>query len=184
MAVMKKLAIALTSTMLMGSVALANAAPAAAVTPATSAEPNLTVGVIDLAAVLQQSSQAKAAGEQLKSQFQPRQKKIIAAQQQLQNDQDKLKRDGSVMSAADAQALQDKIAAEGRDLQQMQEDYMQDLRAAQSQAMQKVLSQIDQIVQKIAAQGHYDLIMQKNSVAFSSPRVDITNQVIQEMKNS
>jgi outer membrane protein len=184
MAVMKKLAIMLTSTMLMGSVALANAAPAAAVTPTAAAEPNLTIGVIDLAAVLQQSSQAKAAGEQLKSQFQPRQKKIMAAQQQLQGDQDKLKRDGSVMSAADAQALQTKINAEGRDLQQMQEDYMQDLRAAQSQAMQKVLGQIDQIVQKIAAQGHYDLIVQKNSVAFSSPRVDITNQVIQEMKNS
>lgn len=184
MAVMKKLAIALSTTMLMGSIAVAHAAPATTdVTPAATAEPGLTVGVIDLAAVLQQSSQAKAAGEQLKGEFKPRQQKVLDAQKQLAQDQGKLKRDGSVMSAADAQALQSKINSEGRDLQQMQDDYMQDLRAAQTQAMQKVLSQVDKIVQKIAAQGHYDLILQKNSVAFNSQRIDITTQVIQEMKN-
>jgi outer membrane protein len=182
MAVMKKVALSLTPFILMGSVAVAQASPAASVTPAATAEPNLTVGVIDLAAVLQQSSAAKAAGEQLKKEFKPRQEKIIASQQQLQQDQDKFKRDGTVMSQADAQALQDKITREQRELQQDQENYMQDLRSAQSQAMQKVLQQIDGVVQKIATAGHYDLILQKNSVAYNSQRIDITNQVIQELK--
>ncbi len=177
MAVMKKLAIALSTTVLMGALTIARAE-----TPATAPVATVAVGVIDLTQVLQHSTQAKAAGDQLKKQFKPRQQKILDAQKVLQEDQDKLKRDASVISAADAQALQTKISAEGRDLQQMQDNYMQDLRAAQSQAMQQVLSQIDKIVQKIATQNHYDLVLQKNSVAYSSPRVDVTQQVIDAMK--
>ena len=183
MTVMKKLVIALSATILMGTLSIAQAADTTAATTAPAASSSLTVGVIDLAVVLQHSSQAKAAGDKLKSQFKPRQQKILDAQKQLQTDQDKLKRDSSVISAGDAQALQSKIASEGRDLQEMQDNYMQDLRAAQSQAMQQVLAQIDKVVQKIASQGHYDLILQKNSVAYSSPRIDVTQQVIDAMKD-
>lgn len=177
MAVMKKLAIALSTTVLMGALTIAQAE-----TPPPAPVATVAVGVIDLTQVLQHSAQAKAAGDQLKKQFKPRQQKILDAQKVLQEDQDKLKRDASVISSSDAQALQTKISAEGRDLQQMQDNYMQDLRAAQSQAMQQVLSQIDKIVQKIATQNHYDLVLQKNSVAYSSPRVDVTQQVIDAMK--
>ncbi|MBY0544606.1 MAG: OmpH family outer membrane protein [Gammaproteobacteria bacterium] len=183
MTVMKKLALALSTTLLIGTLATAQADPATTTAAAATSASNLTVGVIDLTVVLQHSTQAKAAGDTLKKQFKPRQQKILDAQKQLQDDQDKLKRDSSVMSASDAQALQTKISSEGRDLQQMQDDYMQDLRAAQQQAMQQVLAKIQTIVQKIATQGHYDLILQKNTVAYSSPRIDITQQVIDAMES-
>ncbi|NNM58208.1 MAG: OmpH family outer membrane protein [Legionellales bacterium] len=179
MAIMKKLVVALSATMLMGALTVAHAES----TPTAAANSGITVGVIDLSVVLQHSTEAKAAGEQLKKQFKPRQQKILDAQKVLQQDQDKLKRDSSVISVSDAQALQSKISSEGRDLQQMQDNYMQDLRAAQQQAMQQVLSHVDKIVQQIATKGHYDLILQKNSVAYSSPRIDITQQVIDAIKD-
>lgn len=183
MAVMKKLAIALGTTFLLGSVAIAQAAPSTVTTTPAVANASLNIGVIDLAAVLQQSSDAKAAGEQLKKQFQPRQQKIVDEQNQLQKDQDQLRRNGSVMSSSDLQTLQTKIGTESRDLQQMQQNYMQDLRTAQSQAMQKVLAQVDSIVQNVAKKNNFDLIIQKNAVAYSSSRVDVTDQVIAAMKD-
>jgi len=183
MAVMKKLAIALGTTLLVGSVAIAQAAPSTTSTQPAATNASLNIGVIDLAAVLQQSSDAKAAGDQLKKEFQPRQQKIVEGQNQLQKDQDQLRRNGSVMSSGDLQALQTKISTEGRDLQQLQQNYMQDLRTAQSQAMQKVLAQVDQVVQKVAKQNNYDLIVQKNAVAYSDSKVDVTNQVIDAMKD-
>jgi outer membrane protein len=194
MTMMKKLILGVVPVVLIGAVVTAKAGflssdtstktTTTTTTPTTSAgnETHLMIGVLDLATVLQSSSQAKAAGEQLKKEFKPRQDSIVAAQQQLQKDQDKYKRDGTVMSQSEAMTLQDKITREQRDLQQKQENYMQDLRTAQSAAMQKVLAQVERVVQKIAKDGKYDLILQKNSVAFNSDRVDITPQVIQQMK--
>lgn len=189
MSMMKKVVLVTTGALLVLGAVIANAGflsssdSAKAAAPAVVASAGgLNIGVIDLSAVLQDSSQAKAAGESLKKEFKPRQDSIIAAQQQLQKDQDKYKRDATVMSQSEALALQDKITREQRDLQQKQENYMQDLRSAQSAAMQKVLAQVDKVVAKIAKDGNYDLILQKNSVAFNSPRVDITSQVIQQLK--
>jgi outer membrane protein len=162
-----------------------DAAPVATVLPApvvTTPSSGLNVGVIDVGQVLKNSPQMKAAADNLRKNFKPREEKIMAAQKNLQADQDKLKRNTAVMSQTDIQALQAKITDERRDVQRMQEDYVQDLQAAQQEVMQGVLQQLDKIVQNIAAKGHYDLILQRNSVAFASQRVDITPQVIQSLK--
>lgn len=179
---MKKIAIAAVATagLLLGTATFAaskadsNAAPAA-----TSS--NLVIGVIDLSDVLKNSPQMKAAASKLKKEFKPRQEKIKNEQKKLAENQEKLKRNSSVMSQSDLQGLQTKVADERRDLQRMQEDYMQDLQTAQQQAMQSVLKKIDGIVQDIATKGHYDLILQRNTIAFASPRVDITSQVTKQL---
>ena len=176
MATMKKLSTFIASIFLASGVAYAADTSA----PAPS---NITIGVINIDQILSQTPQAKSAAEQLKKTFQPRQQKIVATQKALQDDEAKLKRDGTVMSSSDMQALQSKISMENRDLQQMQDDYVQDIRTAQSQAMQKVLTQVGEVVQKIAKQGNYDVIIQKNAVPFNSARVDITPEVIKEMES-
>lgn len=189
---MKRIATTLASLTLISAVpavwaantpATTPAAPATAAAPAPGSEANLRIGVVDIRAVIDNSPQMKAAADKLRTEFKPRQDKIIAAQNQLQKDQDKLKRDGTVMSQSDADALQAQITTESRDLQRMQEDYMQDLRSAQQTAMQNFLSSVDAVVQKMTAQNNYDLILRRDTVAFASPRVDITQQVIAAMNN-
>lgn len=188
---MKRLAIAVASLGLMTAVpaAFADNAPAApAAAPQTTAaapgaEANLKIGVVDMRVVIDNSPQMKAAANNLRAEFKPRQDKIIAAQQAFQKDQDKLKRDGSVMSQTDLTALQAQITSEGRDLQRMQEDYMQDLRTAQQTAMQSFLTSVDAIVQKITTQDGYDLILRRDTVAYASPRTDITQEVIAALNN-
>lgn len=181
---MKKVAIAAVAAagLLLGTATFAASKADSNVT-ASTASSNLVIGVIDLSDVLKSSPQMKSAADKLKKEFKPRQEKIKNAQAQLASDQEKLKRNGSVMSQSDLQGMQTKVADEQRDLQRMQEDYMQDLQTAQQQAMQSVLQNIDNIVQSIATKGHYDLILQRNTVAFASPRVDITNQVIAQLKD-
>lgn len=153
----------------------------AAATPVANAP--IKVGVINLADVLKNSPQMKAAADKLRKEFKPRQEKIMAAQKTFEANQAKLKRDAAVMSATDKTALQAKVSDEQRDLQRMQEDYMQDLQAAQQAMMQTVLKKLDGIVQSIAAKNGYDLILQRNSVAFASQRVDITPEVLKSLKD-
>ncbi len=189
---MKKRTLAFTLALTLGTAATAYAAwfasddpsaPATTTTTTAAASAGSTkIAVLDVSAVMQQSAQAKAAGEQLKKEFKPRQDSIISLQQQLQKDQEKYKRDAAVMSSSDAESLRNKITSEQRDLQQKQDNYMQDLRVAQSTAMQKVLAQIDKVVAKVAQTQHYDLVLQKQSVAYSNNNVDITKQVVEQLK--
>ena len=179
---MKKIAITAVTTagLLLGTATFAASKTNDNTSTATTSS-NLVIGVIDLSDVLKSSPQMKAAAGKLKKEFKPRQEKIKNEQKELAGNQEKLKRNSSVMSQSDLQGLQTKVADERRDLQRMQEDYMQDLQTAQQQAMQTVLKRIDGIVQNIATKGNYDLILQRNTIAFASPRVDITNQVIKQL---
>lgn len=144
--------------------------------------PNLNIGVINLAQVLKNSPQMKNAATNLRTKFKPRQDKIMSAQKTFEADESKLKRDASTMSQNDLQALQNKVNEERRELARLQEDYMQDLQSAQQEVMQSVLQQLDKIVESIATKGHYDLILQRNNVAYASQRVDITPQVVKALE--
>ena len=141
------------------------------------------IGVLTLPKILQQSSQMQDISSKLKKQFKPRQDKIVALQKKLADDQATLKRDASVMSNSEAKKLQDTIANDQRDLRRMEEDYLSDARAAQKEAIDKIMKSINKIVQKIAEKDNYDLIVQEDYVVFAKPTLNISDQVIKELKN-
>jgi Skp family chaperone for outer membrane proteins len=48
--------------------------------------------------------------------------------------------------------------------------------------MEGIMQKVNDIVQKIADSGKYDIIFQRDVVAFGSPRLDITPQIINALK--
>ncbi len=139
---------------------------------------NLKIGIVDLHKVLQESSQAKVISKRLEGQFKPRQEKLFASQKQLKADAEKLHRDATLMTAAQKTALQNKIVQEQRTLEQSGAKYQEDLNKAQNQAMQEFFAKVKVALDKIAQQGSYDLILQKENVPYSSPEMDVTKQLI------
>lgn len=139
---------------------------------------DLKIGIVDLHQVLQESSQAKVISQQLEKQFKPRQEKLFTAQKQLKSDADKFRRDATIMTATQKKQLQDKITTEQRDLEQSGTKYQQELNKAQNQAMQSFFNKVKVALDKVAKQGGYDLILQKESVPYSAPQMDVTKQVI------
>jgi outer membrane protein len=142
----------------------------------------LKIGVINVADILKASPEMSAMNEKLRTQFEPRQQKIMALQQSLNDDQAKLKRDGTIMSETERATLQEKMAVGQRDLRRQQEDFMQDARAEEKRVMDVMLDKINHAVQEIADKEHYDVILQRSMVAFSSDRADLTQQVIVKLK--
>lgn len=176
---MKKYLIAATSLcMLMINVAMADE-----IMPVASGHSGLKIGVIDVQTILQKSPQMEVAANQLKKQFKVRQDKIAEMQKSISDNQNKLKRDSTVLGKAELAKLQDTIGNQQRELRRMEEDYIQDAQAAQQKAMEVVLERVNEVVQKIADSGHYDLIIQKNTVAFASNKVNITDMVVKELKD-
>lgn len=160
--------------MSMSFVALILSAPVAIASEAGATK----IGVVDLHKVLQVSSQAKAISKRLEGQFKPRQEKLFVAQKQLKADAEKLHRDATLMTAAQKTTLQNKIVQEQRTLEQLGGKYQEDLNKAQNQAMQEFFAKVKVALDKIAKQGGYDVILQKENVPYSNPDMDLTKQLI------
>ncbi len=151
-------------------------------TLAFATTPEIKISVIDLQKIMREAPQAKEVSEKLTKKFKPRQEHLASAQKHLQDEMNKMKRDGTVMSATERTKLQTKIVTDKRDFQRLQEDFRQDLNVAQNQSIQKVMGTIHEVVDTIAKKENYDLILQKDAVPFASERVEITAQVLKQLK--
>lgn len=145
---------------------------------------NLKVGVVDMQQILQKSSQIAAVNEQLIKQFKPRQDKIIASQKALQDEANKLNKDGAVMTPADRNKLQDKIIKDRADLQGAAGTFQRDVTNAQNQAMQTFMGQFNKVVAGVAKDGNFDLILQRSAVPYVKENLDVTQLILDKLNKS
>lgn len=143
---------------------------------------DIKVGVIDLQKVLTSAPQVTAARAQLKSQFDPRNKQIVDERKFLQTDIEKYSKDNAVMKDQERKDLQGKITDEQKKLRDNEADFQQKFMAAQDKSMQEVTKQIQDVVDKIAKDQKYDLILAKGATAYNNPSYDITDQIITALK--
>lgn len=143
----------------------------------------LKVGVVDFRQVMQKAPEARTAASKLKKQFKPRQAKIISKNKKLDKEVTQLKRDGSVMSAAKRDKDEAKILADKRQLQRLREEFQQDYMLAENKMLRNIKQKLAKAVDKIAKKDHYDLILPKGHVPYVNKKIDITKQVIKEMKS-
>jgi outer membrane protein len=142
---------------------------------------DLKIGVVDVRLVLQKSPQMAVSNSELQREFKPRETEVIDAQKTLQADAEKLNRNAASMSQDDRNKAQEKLLEERTKLQTLASSFQKDLANAQNQAMQKLLTKVGNIVSGIAKENKYDIVLQRDSVPYAKPDMDITNQVIQGM---
>ncbi len=138
-------------------------------------------GVLDMRQVMERSIQIAQIREKLQKDFQPKQQKVVAAQNNLKNDADKLRRDTAIMSNTDRKQLEQRILTEQQELQQMQVTFQQELMIRQNEALKGFLDNVKNIVKKIAETDNLNLVITKDIVAYVNPNLDITNRVIQQL---
>ncbi len=150
------------------------------------AHAQLKVGFVNVPRLMQDAPQAQAARQRLRKAFGPREQALQSEQQALQKMQDKYQRNSSVMSKSELSDLQSKIQNRQHDLELKQQQFQQDLQNKRDKELRQLNSTIKGVVDNIAKNGHYDLIL-VDGVAYVSDKVDLTNQVLtalrQEAKN-
>lgn len=141
---------------------------------------NAPIGVIDMRLLMEKSPQIAQIRNNLRKEFDPRQKKLVAAQATLKNDADRLRRDNAIMNNNDRKQLEQKILAEQSDLQKTQMSFQQDLMNAQNKALKGFLDNVKGIVSKIAKDDNLTLVITKDTVAYENG-LDITNKVLAQL---
>ena len=156
---------------LAGCVLMLAAAGAAAQSP--------KVGFVDTARIEVESVQGKRALEDIRKEFEPREKQILELQRQIQADRDRFDKGKGTMPAAELQVLGNSIATRMRDSDQMVFGMQADIEQRKKERGAKLIEEASVVIRTIAEQGKFDLIV--HEAAFVRPAIDITDQVLKEM---
>jgi outer membrane protein len=142
----------------------------------------LKIGVVDLQKVMQKSSQVAAVNSQLEKQFKPKQQAIVNASKTVREEIEKLDRNSAVMSEGDRTKLHNKIIADKANLQSSEISFQQEVKAAQEREMQKIMKKLKEVIEQVAKNGGYSLIMVKQGVPYVNENLDVTDAVIKTLE--
>lgn len=148
--------------------------------PAASAA-ELRLGFVNAAKVLEEAPQAKDARERLEKEFAPRDKELVGAQQDLKKMEDKLARDGAVMSESEQRKLERDILNAKREIKRSQDEFREDFNIRRNEEFGKLQRRVYEAIVALAKQENYDVIL-GDGVIFASERVDITEKVLERLK--
>jgi outer membrane protein len=145
---------------------------------------DLKIGFVNIGRLINESPQATEAMESLQEEFAPRQREIIAMQNDFKEKQAQLERDREVMGAEERQNLDREIRKEERDLTRSQQEFTEDINLRRNESLGKLQRELLQQVQVFAGQENYDLVLSSDGVLFASPVIDVTEQVLAGLKES
>lgn len=93
----------------------------------------------------------------------------------------KLQRESATMSDADKTKLEDQIIALQKTLQEKTGPLQKDMQTREQEEQRKLLGLVMQAVEKIAAEGKYDVVLNRSTTPFVKPEFDISQQVLEQV---
>ena len=137
---------------------------------------DISIGVVNMSRLIEQAPQAQAIMAQLRDEFAPRQRELLAMQTELQEKQETYQRDASVMGASERATLEREIRDGQRELQRADNELREDLNIRQNEELANLQRSVVQRVQAYAEAEGYDLVLYE--AVYASEDVDITAGVL------
>jgi len=144
---------------------------------------DIKVGVVDMSAVEKSSPQIKTISDKLKQRFKDKQDELVAINKKMQDMAEKAQKEEMTMTFAQKLKVSRDLKALEADLKMKKAFLDEDVSFAQKQEVQNIRVKIQQAVQKVAADGKFDLILHKQGTLYAGPSVDITDKVIAIVSN-
>jgi outer membrane protein len=158
------------------TVTLALVTVVAAALPLGAAHAQAKIGVVNVARLLQEAPQAQAASQSLESEFAARRRDLENQQKELKAREDKLQKDGAVMSEAERRNSEKTLRDGQRELARKQNEFLEDLNVRRNEALGQLQRTVLQEVQNHAKSAGLDVVVA--DALSASPWVDITAQVL------
>lgn len=141
----------------------------------------MKIGFVNAARVLEEAPQADAARARLETEFSPRDKKLVDSQKTVRSLEEKLARDGAIMSEAERRKLERDILSRQRELKRVQEEFREDLNIRRNEAFDTLRRRVFEVINDIAKAEKYDLVI-SDGVVYATDRIDITGKVVEQLK--
>jgi len=140
----------------------------------------IKVGFVNISKVLDKAPQAESARERIEKEFAPRDRELLEQQKEIRSMEDKLVKNGAVMSATERQRQESEIRSLKREIRRLQDEFREDLNLRRSQELSKLQRRVTEVIQELAKAESYDLVV-TDGVIYAGERVDITDKVIGQL---
>lgn len=148
--------------------------------PAMQAQ-DIKIGAVNAVRILENSPQAETAREKIQNEFAPRDRRLVEEQKKLKALEDRLAKDGAIMSESERTNLERQIIQMKRDLKRTQDEFRDDLNFRRNEEFGQIQKTILEAIQKVAKDLGYDIVLGEG-VIYASKKVDISDQVIEYLK--
>lgn len=145
-----------------------------------AAAQDLSIGVVNVSRLLEESPQARQAMEALQEEFAPRQRELVAMQTELREKQETLQRDSAVMGEAERTRLEREVRDTQRNLQRADSEFREDLNIRQNEEVSRVQRELLERVQTYSREEGFDLVIA--DALYFSDSVDITDEVLETLE--
>ena len=125
--------------------------------------------------------QTAALMQSLEAEFKDEKTVIEQLEKDIKYYQEKLKRDGSLMSKKEKEELDAKVSALFQEYQVKGKALQQKATQRQNQETNKIIALVRQAVDNIAAKKGYDLVLSQQAVIYSKPDASITDVVVEHV---
>ena len=142
------------------------------------AHADIRLAYVDIQRALNNCRNGKAAKAQFRVRVEHLEGQLQGEQDQVQNLKDELEKKGPLMQPDQRQNLEDDYA---RKLRQFQDDYKNsrdELQQRDNEMTGEIVRDIAVVVRQIGIKNGYTMVMEKGSLLWATPSIDITDQVI------
>lgn len=146
------------------------------------ASAEIKIGYVDFQKLMTEAPQVKSAMQSLQNEFGPRQRELLAMQNDLKSRDEKLAREGAIMAEADRAKAEKALRDQQREFSRKGGEFQDDLSTRKNEELGKVQRYLlDEIRTYATAQG-FDLVLGEG-VFYNKPQLDITAQVLDVLKS-
>jgi outer membrane protein len=149
----------------------------AAASAASAAE--MKIGFVNTERVFREAAPAKRAQQALEREFSTRNAELGRIEKQGRDLQTELERENVTMPETQRREKERQLADISRNFQRIQREIREDLNLRRNEELAKVQERATRIINQIAEQEKFDLILQE--AVFASGRIDITDKVIRAL---
>jgi len=142
---------------------------------------DLKIGVVDYGRLVEESPQAKAALESIRTEFTPRQRDLQNQQASLKAKEDKLQKDGATMSPDQRSNAEKDLRDSYRELQRKQSEVQDDFNARRNEEMSRLQKTLIEQVRTYAKAQNFDLVI-ADGVIYTTPTIDITPAILAQLQ--
>ena len=146
---------------------------------APAARADMKVAVIDVQRAVMQTEDGLRAQASLKKMFDSRQQELNKTQQDLAKEKYDLEKQSKTLSQAAMQKRAEDWQKKMMSLQQVFVDYNKELEKKQKELTDPIFEKVMAIVKRLATSEGFDMVMDKQTVAYVRVDLDLTDKAIQ-----
>ena len=140
------------------------------------------IGYVNFGKLMEKSQQGQAVRKALENEFSSRDKQLGASRDTILKLEEKLKNDGSIMSESNRVQLERDILSKKRDHNRLRDEYREDINIRRNEEIGALQKKVYEVIKKFSQEKSYDLVLTQ-AVLYASPKVDITDQILQRLNS-